>query len=109
MVVMPLGTYRLIRLKTYKSDSLIALKNDILNSFEDKIGLKDTLIKNLGKKIKIHEKNELHFGMIVNEQTKIIESKEQTISELNGIKWYERKETWISGGIGLILGILIAK
>ena len=95
---MPLKTYRIVREKCYTCDTLI-------KEYDSLIIIKDSIINDKDKNIESYKM--------------IIDSKDTTIQDLRkeynflvnkkAPKWWERKETWISALVGLLLGVAITR
>lgn len=103
-VVMSLHTYRLVRLKTLKTDSLIGVKNNVITNLSNQINVNKDEIKHLEEII--------FFNKI------LIKNKDVTIKKLQDsnnylidkmqnyepkIPFYKRKELYY----GLLSGILL--
>ena len=105
---MPLQKYRLIRIKLYKTDSLIATKEQSISALKksvDKLMIELNLAAD--KELSYNRSIEMSNGTIerlTNQNNELI----LKMDELEPKKpFYERKGTYISLGIGLLFGLII--
>lgn len=101
-------TYRLIRSKTIKCDTLISYKNKII--YNDSLMLLqcNNLNNVLQSTILKHQNRINHLERF---NSDLANQNEGLLNKMDDLepkkKWYERKETFIGAGVGLLVSLIV--
>ena len=103
-VAMPLNTYRLLRLRTFKCDTLLFAKDSVIDVLERQDSLNQRRLENRATKISSLDSTIERKNSVLDSLREVsLECRTVLASSEPKKRWYERKETWLGSVVGFLI------